>query len=345
VGIFTHSFFTLKDKSMECFKDLIGIRELCNGVAPKSSIYLDDVGVSLSDVESFITSQYSTAMDYFEARQTQAVREMSQHINNHFQDKYLATSLIDSHRLGIYNGSQTLYGGQNYRGIQMKFNQADAFYGVSIGEISLLVDYTGTIQIEVWDLLQNKQLDTIDVDVVSGEIATVYLHKSYKSDKRPLNLFVGYDSNGIDAYVTPIKANLCCGKVSCGNSYVTAQGVEINGAKYESNIDYLNHTAGISLVYDVKCDHSSWICSHAESLSLPLAYKTAELLVADALYNTSGDRATNHHTINKEQLQERFTFYMNKYNEFMSGWLGNMKLPNNKCFICNSVTRHKITLP
>ncbi len=29
----------------------------------------------------------------------------------------------------------------------------------------------------------------------------------------------------------------------------------------------------------------------------------------------------------------------------MGGWLGNMKLPNNRCFVCNSQTRHKITLP
>lgn len=330
---------------MECFNNLIGVKALCNSQTPKSSIYLDDVGLSLNDIESFITSQYATAKDYFSSKQTQAVREMSQHIYNHFQDKYLATSLIDSHRLGIYNGTQTLYAGQNYRGIQMKFNQADSFYSVSIGEISLLVDYTGTIDVEVWDLRQNKQLDMIQVDTTAGGISTVYLHKSFKSDKQPLNLFIGYDATGIDAYVTPIKAGLCCGKVSCANSYLSSQGVEIVGTKYESNIDYLNHTAGLSIVYDVKCDHTSWICSHAESLALPLAYKTAELFVADALYNTSGERATNNHTINIEQLQERFTFYMNKYNEFMGGWLGNMKLPNNRCFVCNSQTRHKITLP
>ncbi len=330
---------------MECFNNLIGIRELCNTEAPKTSIYLDDVGISLTDVEAFITSQYATAKDYFDAKQNQAVREMSQHIYNHFQDRYIATSLIDSHRLGIYSGTQTLYAGQNYRGIQMKFNQAESFYSVSIGEISLLVNYTGTIDLEVWDLRQNKQLDTIQVNTTQGEISTVYLHKSYKSDKQPLNLFIGYDATMIDSFVTPIKAGLCCGKVSCSNSFLSSQGVEINGSKYESNIDYLNHTSGMSLVYDVVCDHTSWICSHANSLALPLAYKTAELFVADALYNTSGERATNNHTINIEQLKERYNFYVSKYNDFLGGWLGNMQLPSNRCFICNSPTRQKIILP
>lgn len=89
----------------------------------------------------------------------------------------------------------------------------------------------------------------------------------------------------------------------------------------------------------------SWICSHAENLALPLAYKTAEILVADAAYNTSGERATNHHTINIDQLKERHSFYVSKYKEIMSNWLGNMQLPNNRCFQCNTPIRHKITLP
>ncbi len=142
--------------SMECFKDLIQVRDLCNAPAPKSSIYIDDVGVSLADIESFITAQYSTAAEYFQARSEHAVREMTNTIYNYFQGNYNASSLVDSHRLGVYNGTQTLKTGANYRGIQMVFNQSDTFFNVSIGEISLLVDYNGTVTVEVWDLLQNK---------------------------------------------------------------------------------------------------------------------------------------------------------------------------------------------
>lgn len=330
---------------MECFKDLIQVRDLCNAPAPKSSIYIDDVGVSLADIESFITAQYSTAAEYFEARSEHAVREMTNTIYNYFQGNYNASSLVDSHRLGVYNGTQSLKTGANYRGIQMVFNQSDTFFNVSIGEISLLVNYNGTVTIEVWDLLQNKQLDTIDIITTAGQISTVYLQKQYASAKQPLNLFIGYDATMIDSYTTPIKSGLCCGKVSCSNSYVSAYGVEVDGPFYDSNTTAINHTSGLSVVYDVACDHMSWLCSHAANLALPLAYKTAEILVADAAYNTSGERATNHHTINIDQLKERHSFYVSKYKEIMSNWLGNMQLPNNRCFQCNTPLRHKITLP
>jgi len=330
---------------MECFKDLIQVRDLCNAPAPKSSIFIDDVGVSLNDIESFITAQYSTAEEYFNARVDHAVREMSQTIYNYFQGQYNAGSLVDSHRLGIYNGSQVLKPGANYRGIQMVFNQSDTFFKVSIGEISLQIDQTTTITLEVWDLRQNVLLDTINVSTTAGQIATVYLHKTYYSSKQPMNIFIGYDSTGIDAYYTQIKSGLCCGKISCANSYLSAYGVEVDGDFYESNTTGLNHTAGLSVVYDIACDHMGWICSHADNLALPLAYKTAEILVADAAYNTSGERATNHHTINIDQLKERHSFYVNKYKEIMSNWLGNMQLPNNRCFQCNTPIRHKITLP
>ena len=331
---------------MECFKDLIQVRDLCNAPAPKSSIYIDDVGVSLNDIESFITSQYSTAEEYFNARVDHAVREMSQTIYNYFQGQYNAASLVDSHRLGVYNGTQSVIAGNgNYRGIEMSFNQSDTFYKVSIGEISLLVDQTTTVTVEVWDLRQNVLLDSIDINTTAGVISRGYLHKTYLSDKQPLNLFIGYDSTGIGAYTTPIKSGLCCGRISCNNSYVSAFGAEVNGAFYDDNVTGLNHSAGLSVVYDIACDHMSWICSHAENLALPLAYKTAEILVADAAYNTSGERATNHHTINIDQLKERHSFYVNKYKEIMGNWLGNMQLPNNRCFQCNTPIRHKITLP
>jgi hypothetical protein len=330
---------------MDCFRNLIQVRDLCNVPLPKSGIYVDDVGVSLNDIEAFITYQYNNAADYFNARVDHAVREMTNTIYNYFQGQYNATSLVDSHRLGVYNGSTLLKPGANYRGIQMLFNQSDTFFKVSIGEVSLLVDQTTTVTVEVWDLRQNKLLDQIDIATVAGQISTGYLHKSFDSSKQPLNLFIGYDASSIGSYYTQIKSGLCCGKISCNNSYVSAYGVEVDGAFYDANATGINHTSGLSVVYDIACDHKSWICSHAESLALPLAYKTAEILVSDAAYNTSGERSTNHHTVNIDDLKERLAFYERKYKEVMTNWLSNMQVPNNRCFQCNTPVRHKIMLP
>jgi len=330
---------------MECFNDLIGVKELCNSNSPKSSIYLDDVGISLNDIEAFITSQYSTASDYFESRKNHAVREMTQQIYSYFQGNYLATSLVDSHRLGIYSGVQSILTGSTYKGIQLNFNQSDTFFKVGISQVDILLAENATIDLEIWDLLENKLLLTQSVSCVANQTSKVYLHQSYKSQKKPLNIFIGYDATNIDHYSFPIKNGLCCGKLSCTNNYLSSYGVQVVGDFYDDNVKAINNTGGISVIYDITCDHMSWMCSHAESLALPLAYKIGEVMITDALYNTSGERSTNHHTINIDQLKERHTFYVQKYVDIMQNWLSNMQLPNNRCFQCNTPTRHKIMLP
>lgn len=330
---------------MECFDNLIAIKGICDEQTPKSNIYLDDVGLHKSDLEAFAGKEYSGVEDYFTNRLNFAVKSMASEIHNHFRNKYLSTSLVQAHVLGYYDQALATVLGANYRGINMDFNQSEATFSVSVSEISLFLNHTGTVNVLVYDLNQDKLLDTIQVACTSGKIATVYPHKTYYSALKPMNLFFGYDSDGITAIKTPIKSGLCCGKISCVNSYMNAKGVEVDGSFIKANIENLNHTAGMQLTYDLKCDNESWLCSHATAFALPLAYKCAEIMVSDALLNTSGERATNHHTINKEELEQRYTFFRSKYTESFGNILENMELPKNKCFRCNTNTRHVIALP
>lgn len=330
---------------MECFSDLVSIRGLCSEVTPKSNIFLDDIGIHRSDLQAFMTKEFANDEAYFNNRFEFAVKSVTYEIYNHFRDKYVATSLVANHQLGYYDPNLTTKLGANYRGINMDFCQESSFFTFTISKLSLYLNYTGTINVRVYDLLQDKLLDTIQVDCTSGKISTVFPHKSYYSPLQPMNIFVGYDSDGITAIKTPVKSGLCCGKRSCANSYMTATGVEIDGDFIPSNMEMLDHTAGLSLSYDLACDHESWICAHAKALSLPLAYKCAEIMVSDALLNTSGERATNNHTINKEELEQRYTFFRSKYNETAGNILSNMQPPTNRCFYCKTTSRNVIALP
>jgi hypothetical protein len=330
---------------MECFDNLVSVRDICPEITPKSEVYLDDIGVSKTDLEAFITSQYENIQDYFDSRFQFAVKSVTAEIYNHFNKKYLAGSLVSAHRLGYYDGNLTTVLGANYRGINMHFSQDHSFFNFTISEINLFLNYTGDVDVVIYDLDQNKLLHTITVPCVSGKISTYYIHKKFTSAMKPTNIFIGYNSTGITAIKTPIKANLCCGNIHCSNNFMQSKGVEISGAFVKGNITNLTHTAGISLVYDVSCDHENWICAHARSLSMPLAYKCAEIVTGDALNNSSGERATNHHTINVELLKDRNSFFARKYSEFMTNILSNMKLPNNRCFSCNTPSRHVIALP
>lgn len=330
---------------MECFEDLVGVRGLCTEINPKSEIYIDDVGLTKADLNDFITAQYSGISDYFSKRSMFAYKTIATEIYNHFRSKYLANSLVDSHRLGYYNQNLTNNLGANYRGINMEFTQTGGFYSFTISEINLYLSYTGDVDIVIYDLYQNKLLHTFTVPCVSGKISTEYIHKQFNSQKQPANIFIGYNSDGINAINTPIKSGLCCGNTSCSNSYMVAKGVEIDGSFITSNMTGINHTAGLSLVYSVECDHLSWICSHAKALAIPAAYKIAEIITTDTLLNNGGERASNSHTINKDDLEKRALFFSRKYNESITNLLSNMSLPDNRCFMCNSPSRTVIALP
>lgn len=318
---------------------------MCDVPDPKTSIYMDDVGLSLSDIEAFVTKPYSNAKDYFTSRFNQAVREVENLVYNYFQGRYLATSLVDSHRLGVYTGTQSVVAGSNFMGIQTEFLQCESFLKVGIAEISLLINSTQNVDVKIYDLRQNKLLHTLTLACVAGRISTEYLHKEFKSDKQPLNLIIGYDAAGINSFRTPIKQGLCCGRNYCANSYMTARGVSASSPFYDSATSGIDHTGGLSVVYSIGCDHRSWICSHATSLALPIAFKAAEIMVSDALFNTSGERSTNHHTVNIDELEKRHGYYTTKFESIISSLLGNMQLPKNKCFYCDTPLRHKIILP
>jgi len=326
---------------MGCFDHLISVRGLCAAPAKTPVMYMDDVFVTKRDMEAFMTSEYSSAEDYFNQRYAFAVKELETLIYNHFNDQFKATSLVDDHRLGIYGNSIATEAGSGFMGIQLEFNPSDLYYKFEISEVSLRISATQDVVVKAYDLRQNKELASLTVSSVSGEVVTDYLNELFYSSKNPMNLFIGYDATGIDSVKTPIKSGLCCGKKSCFNSYLTAKGVSVTGDFYDGNLTTLDHTAGLSIVYSIACDHSKWLCAYANSVALSLCYKTAEIMISDALLNTGGERSTNNHTVGIDELQTRYEFYRSKFNNSYTNLLSNMRLPANKCFHCNTPISHK----
>lgn len=332
---------------MECFEGLVTVKDLCATVDPKSQIWLDDVGLSKVDLEDFITEQYPTILEYYNERAAFAVKSVASEVYNHFAGKYITTSIVDSHRLGFYDSRRDIIVGDGYRGINMNFQNETTFYSFTISELTLFLDYTGNVDVVIYDLLQDKLLHTETIACVAGKQSTAYIHKTFESAKYNKNIFVGYNSTGKDSYKSVIKSGLCCGNISCSNSYMNAVGCEIDGTEFiEANVEQLSHTSGLSLTYSLDCDHMSWMCANAKSLAFPIAYKIAEILVSDGLFATNGKRATNAQTINREELQNKYDFYRGKYREYLTSCLSNMRLPtNNKCFACNQTHRNVIALP
>lgn len=333
---------------MACFDDVVALKELCTEVEPFSGIYLNDVGITKYFITQVITSDYEDDIQNFvDSKVNHAIRVVKNAIHARYGNKINSTSLIVDHRLGYTQDDLIAEIGGDYKGIQVKLSNFSNYINLHLSSLSLQVNTTGTVNIVIYDLYQNKLLYTLPVSVVSGEIITIYPHKVIESTGRPLNLFIGYDATGITSVQTYIRDGQCCGITSCTTSFMTAKGVtNSTGVFKNENMQSLNHTAGLSLVYSLNCDSYSWMCAYAQALALPIAYKAASEMYLHGMQNAVNERSSNNVNLNMDILKETQTRYEFQFREQLDSLLLNMNMPTDSvCFQCKTPARTAIVLP
>src|SRR6185369_7861854 len=99
--------------------------------------------------------------------------------------KFKASSLLDDSRIGHFNDNLKMIAGDgNLKGINIDLCNSESFLNLFISEMSLQVDKTGDVNILVYDLIQNKLLDTLTIACVANEVSTIYPAKEYYSAKK-----------------------------------------------------------------------------------------------------------------------------------------------------------------
>ncbi len=336
-----------------CFDDLIALRGACYDTVPTSSLWLNDLGIDMNFVGQVITKDYKDADDFFNRKRDFAVRMVSNQIHNFLRPKYKASTVIENFRIGQGEDNLKQVVGSGFlKGIEIDLCQSRSYLDVYVSEIALQISTTQSVDVLVYDLVQNKLLDTITVDCVANEITRVYIKKTYKAERRGLDLFIGYDSTGISANTTRLKKNCinCSGNYQSeiSNSYSKIRAVQIDqsGQIIKSNLDYLNETGGLSVVHSLGCNHENWLCSISNQMAFPILYKTAALMIDHGLSATQDQRANTTVTINKELWKERMDRMEFYYSESMNNLLQNIKPPSDEiCFACKDNLRHVIMLP
>lgn len=337
---------------MACFDDVVALKELCSETVPFSGIYLNDVGITKKFIESVNTSDYQiqgedAVQNFVTSKTNQAIRVIKNAIFGRYGNRINATSLITDHRLGFTQDNMVTVAGGNHRGIQITLRNTANHVNLNLSSVSLQVNVTGTVNILIYDLLQNKLLYTLPVSAVSGQIVTIYPHTVIESYGRPLNLFIGYNAAGVDSVQTYIRDGQCCGISSCTTSFMSAKGVtNSSGTFTNENMTQINNTAGLSLTYSLVCDPYSWMCDYAMVLALPIAYKTASEIYLHGIQNGLNERSSNNVNLNMEQMKETQEKYEFMYREQLDSVLHNMNLPSESiCFQCKSPARTAVVLP
>lgn len=334
---------------MACFDRVISLIGLCETPETFSGIYLNDIGVTRQFIDDVITDDYRDEKDFLEKKIASSMRIIKSRIHAYHGSLIKSGSLVAQHRVGYTAENTPISTGADHRGIQITLNNYSNYINLELSQLSLHVDVNGTVPILVYDLLQNKLIDSFNVTAVANQIVTVFPHKAYSSELGPLNLFIGYDATGINTVTTSINKNSggCCGgSTTCATQYLTAKGVSNDQPEFiDQNMAALTHTSGISLVYSLSCDPYSWMCGYAQVLAPAIAYKVASEIYRHGII-TKKQRSSNSQNLDAETMKEVQLFYEGEYDVQMKSILSAMRIPSDSvCFQCTAPVRHDIILP
>lgn len=340
---------------LSCFDNIIALRGGCEDETSTSGLYSNDIDITYDFLNEIVTRQFSGAKDLHERKLAFAIKQVVSEVLGTLSPYFHVGTLLQNQRLGFYQDNLKLIAGDgNLKGINIDLWNCSSYLNLYLSEISLQLNHTGDVNVLVYDLVQNKLLDTFTVSCVADEISKIYPQQIYKSDRSKLNLFIGYDSTGISSNTTYIKDRTAgCSNCSGGsnlvfkNPYEWVGGVKIDSAdqKIKSNLTHIGETGGLSIVHSLSCNHESWLCSYANLMSMAILYRYGIAVLEFASAVAVNDRINTTVNINAEEITKRIETLYKWYKDELKNVLSNIKTPSDKeCFICRTPARHVISL-
>lgn len=333
-----------------CFDGIIEVKGNCQNRTSYSGVYLDPL-IKLSELDAIVGEEYENGEALFYEKRNYAIQSVTSLIHTHLQEKYKADSLLQSERVGRFqdNLQQVAAEAGKLKGIYVELCNDTSFVDFYLNFLEVQFDFTGNVDIFVYDLTQNKLLDTLTVAAEAEHIVQLYVNKAYKSDRKRLKLFIGYDTTSVPSFRTYSFHYTGCW--SCidyfyKNSYAKFCGATTSLAsdKIVQNITRSGETFGLSLNYSINCNHEDWLCSYGRALAIPINLYTAREIAAYAI-NVS-QQANPKTFIDAEKWKSRFEQFNADFENRFSSVMENINIPTDtRCFHCQPKLRHAISIP
>lgn len=334
-----------------CLTNIVGIKG-CGGI-PETEVYVQQLtGISIADFDLAINNDHKAAFPALQSHIEFATKYVLNSIRQYLGNKYKLKTFLENSTAGYYYDNKPVVSAipNNLTGIQIKIDRY-ANLTFSLGRCSLFVDHTGTVDLYVYDLLQGKLLDTVQVEAIAGEIVYFDMNKQYDTEKQRLNLFVGYEST-FDAYKSSIYANNGvhtggCGEwcASCfegGDIYFRNAKVGTAATKIDLNISDNSEGGGLSLGYALQCSFNEFLCANKNIIAMPILYKIGELVMQELRYSKRLTSTVVSYTGDHAALLE---YYKSEHLKLMSDAVQNMVFTDNSCIKCNSRVFTRTALP
>lgn len=332
----------------DCFDDVISLRGACGNQRPTSGIYLDAYGMSLIELNKYISQDYESGEDLFIEKRAAAIQIIENMVLTALHPKIKGRTLIENYKVGFSNDNlQVIAPSGPNKGLNIKIENASSFLTLFISQISLQLNYTGDVSIYLADLRQGKIIETFQIAALPQEIITIYPQYSLAIEKGTKDLILFYDTTGRPSYKTTVNSSGCSGCQPYNrNGMVSVKAFTMADAvqKIASNLQSSDDTGGLSINYSLSCDYRAWLCSTSNLFALPIAYKTiAEIL--DYAINSYTERVNNATIVDREQIEKRKVEYEYKFREALDRSVRAMRVTDHQCFECNSLIQTVIALP
>ena len=329
--------------AIDCFKNLIGISDICNVVASDSGLNIQDLpGMTLDLAEAVKTSDHSSGVDLINRKIELSAISITEELRSKLGSKLRSNSVVENDVIGFYQNDlpTVAFKPDTLRGIQIRVDR-HPYLELFISSISLQVNVNIPTVIEVWDLMTGIRIDTIPITTAVNEIITIDVFKNFKTHQQKLNLFIAYDAEIGDGFKSLLRQGFTTDCDTCSHSrrhyqdsFIFTQAAEIADAstKVQQNLKGIGNTGGLSITYSLNCELDSFICSIKNRLAYPQLYRTGILLVEELLFSNS--RLNPYVAVHRGKHEELMELYQARYDESMESILTNLALPNDICFEC-----------
>lgn len=314
---------------MQCLIDLVGVGTECEDAKTYS---LKDVDITDTFLNKIVGDEYDTGLELGNAKIAFAAKTLAHQAANYFAKNSYTTSVIEENTIGKRNEGQVV-SGFNKSGIRLKLLNDTAHVKTEVVSVQLQLDYTGNITVECYDLHDGSLIGTKTVAVTAGTIATANVEFSKSASKRNTDIAIVYNSSGIDSYKYTVKygCNSCSAFTRVGQ-YTEATAVNFDGDVLRENATGVSHTSGLSIIYNLSCDYSAFLCSIKDRLAIPLMHKAAADIY---FYQITNNRFNDRSDDERERVIEKMTEHTEQYEMGMKLTLKNIITPNNICFGCS----------
>lgn len=331
---------------MDCFKDLVGIKNTCDASVSKSGLWLQDLpGFSLKIADASISEEYVSGLELIKEKYEFAQKAISVQFRNQFSEKIKSSSILENKTFGFIperlKSASALPG--YFKGIKLTLRQS-GFFEINISRIGILLKNTVNTNVYIYNLTTGELIETIAIQAQSGRLSYINIDKKITTNRQITSLFICYDSSVSDTFETNISTNFasCCGPQYTG--LITASGgkIDYSSQKISSNIQSISGSSGLTLDYSLGCSIDSLLCSLSNKMAWPLMYKWGAEIMAETIYSRRLNSIVIIERSTNEALREE---YESEYMSSMSAIFNSIKLPSDICIECNKRIKQGVAIP